>query len=127
MLMSASPSTLYDHAAHAYENDTFGDDTLITWGWIYGRDISYGRPAHTWQPLTDTEPEIYAGGAALASYGLIANIDNSEGKIPDSELYDRVYKNFSARITEPLNGEHSVSRAGRDFYYYCERKLSAPT
>lgn len=82
----------------------------MTWGWLYGRDVTGGRPAHTWDPETDTEAEIYAAATALTTYGLVANIDHSEDKIPDHSLYDRVYKNFSMRITPALNGQED--RAG---------------
>ena len=84
------------------------DDLLVSFGFALARDgaaayagaknATNGRPPHIWIPDVETmnisKPADYAVALSYAvqAYGGIANLDHSEKKIPDYEVFRPAYK-----------------------------------
>ncbi len=58
-------------------------DVQQGFGMSYLRDAAQGRPPHIWIPDLRSEEETLSVSGACLTYGLIANLDVSEGKLPD--------------------------------------------
>ncbi len=78
-------------------------DVRIAMGYALARDAADGRPAHIWcHGLINEESAVYAA-AGMIAHGCIANLDNSEGEIPNPALFQKAVA-LGNRVSPALAG-----------------------
>lgn len=72
--------------------------------YLIARDGAYGRSSHVWAPDLVTSQQALATQGALITYGMVANLDHNEGKVPDFALFNETWVSLDGCLqTESSN------------------------